>query len=620
MPDAISAAARCRRTRRRRLGALGAGVVVIAAGGGAALAATGSGDSELITGTVTSGAVTQTAEASGTVSAPSTTSASFAATGTVAEVGVAPGDSVNRGDVLARLQTTDLENEVTSAEADVASAKQRLEDDETGQTYSVSSGSVGGSSAQYSSALTTDSAGEVKFASVKTTTSTSGSAGSTPSTTGSSARGAQSQLKSAQQAVTDAQQQVDKDQSAVDTAQSKLDADVQTNSTYRDAQQTQCAADADSATCATASATYEHFADTLSADSAVLKTAVTAQDAAIKDLDRAIATLDTALSRSSSTSPSSSTSQSGTPSSTAAGGTPSSTAAGGTDASGARSRSTGTSAGDPASQAAAGHGTAYQGTATAGARSAASNNTGESGVSSSEPASASQLAADQAQIDSARAQLRLAKQNLAAATLKSPIAGTVAAVGLTVGKNSSGSITILGKGNQVVSIGVPLSQIDQVKTGQGASIQVDGQTAPLHGTVTKIGLVSSTSGSVTTFPVTVTLASGSRAVHDGVGADVTITTGTTTNAILVPNSAITTIGTRHTVTVVSGGTSQTVAVTLGLVGGDTSQVTAGLKAGEQVCLADPSQALPSSTTQSTTTRLGGFGGFGGAGFRRTGGS
>lgn len=606
MPDPISTAARRRRTRRRRLGAIGAGVVVIAAGGGAALAATGSSDSELITGTVTTGSVTQTVEASGTVSAPSTTSAAFAASGTVAEVGVAVGDTVTQGEVLAKLQTTDLENKLTSAKADVASAEQRLEDDETGQTSSVSSGSAGGSSAQYDSALTTDSAAEVKLTSVKTTTS----GATTPSPSGSSTAGAQSGLKSAQQAVINAQQQVDNDQLAVDAAQSKLDADVQTNSTYRDAQQTQCAADAGSPTCATATATYEHFADTLGADSAVLKTAVTAQDAAIKDLDRAIATLDTALSRSSSTSPSSSTSQSGTPSSTAAART---------GASGARSGSTGTSAGDPASQAAAGHGTAYQGTATAGARSAASNNTGESGVSSSEPASASQLAADQAQIDSARAQLRLAKQNLAAATLKSPISGTVAAVGLTVGKSSSGSITILGKGNQVVSIGVPLSQIDQVKTGQGASIQVDGQTAPLHGTVTKIGVVSSTSGSVTTFPVTVTLASGSRAVHDGVGADVTITTGTTTNAILVPNSAITTIGTRHTVTVVSGGNSQTVAVTLGLVGGDTSQVTAGLKAGEQVCLADPSQALPSSTTQSTTTRLGGFGGFGGAGFRRTGG-
>src|SRR6201999_915505 len=106
--------------------------------------------------------------------------------------------------------------------------------------------------------------------------------------------------------------------------------------------------------------------------------------------------------------------------------------------------------------------------------------------------------------------------------------------------SSGNSITILGTGNQVVSIAVPLSEIAQVKTGQPVSIQVDGITAALHGTVTKIGILSSTSGSLTTFPVSITLADGSPAVHDGVGAAATITTGTASGVVLVPNSAITT--------------------------------------------------------------------------------
>ena len=205
----------------------------------------------------------------------------------------------------------------------------------------------------------------------------------------------------------------------------------------------------------------------------------------------------------------------------------------------------------------------------------------------------------------------MAKQGLAAATLKSPIAGTIAAVGFTADSSSSGSsVTILGTGGQVVNIDVPLSEIGQLKTGQPASVQADGVTAPVHGTVSYIGLLSSTSGSLTTFPVVIALNEGSPALHDGVGADVTVTTGSSANAVLVPNSAITTIGTRHVVTVVANGKSQVTAVTVGLAGADVSQVTAGLKVGQAVELANPGTALPSSANSSSTiTRFpGGFGG------------
>jgi HlyD family secretion protein len=221
-------------------------------------------------------------------------------------------------------------------------------------------------------------------------------------------------------------------------------------------------------------------------------------------------------------------------------------------------------------------------------------------------AGAAQLAADQASIDSAKAQLKLAKQNLAAAILTSPLAGRVGSISLSAGSRSSGgSITIVGNGNQIVTIDVPLSQIDQVKTGQPASIAVDGRTDALHAAVTRVGIVSSTSGSLTTFPVTVTLADGSPALHNGVGADVTITTGTAADVLLVPNSAITTVGSRHTVTIVRDGKTSTASVTLGLTGVDSSQVTGGLSAGDEVELADPDQGLPSSATSSSTT--GGFG-------------
>jgi multidrug efflux pump subunit AcrA (membrane-fusion protein) len=240
----------------------------------------------------------------------------------------------------------------------------------------------------------------------------------------------------------------------------------------------------------------------------------------------------------------------------------------------------------------------------------------QSGGQASQPASAAQVAADQAAIDAAQAQITAAEQNLTTATLKSPATGKVAAVGLTAGNPSSGqTITIIGTGVQGVAVTVPLAEVDLVKAGQRVTVSADGRTAALHGTVESVGLLSSTSGSTTTFPVAVRLDAGSPQLYDGTGANVVITTGTATNVTTVPNSAIhTNANGTHTVTVLQDGRASTVRVTLGVAGADVTQIKTGLKVGQQVVLADLGQPLPSSTTSNTGTfRPGQFGGGGFAG-------
>jgi multidrug efflux pump subunit AcrA (membrane-fusion protein) len=229
-----------------------------------------------------------------------------------------------------------------------------------------------------------------------------------------------------------------------------------------------------------------------------------------------------------------------------------------------------------------------------------------SSPSASEPASAAQLAADQAAIDAAEAQLTAAEQDLAAATLKSPAAGKVAAVGLTAGASSSGkTITIVGTGVPGVEATVSLSEANLVKVGQSVSVAVDGVAKKLHGTVESVGLLSSTSDSTTTIPITVKLEADSPDLFDGSGADVVITTGTAADVVAVPNSAIHSDARgRHTVTVLNGGKTSTVQVTLGVAGRDETQIKSGLKVGDHVVLADFSQSLPSSSTDSSNN--GGF--------------
>ena len=118
-----------------------------------------------------------------------------------------------------------------------------------------------------------------------------------------------------------------------------------------------------------------------------------------------------------------------------------------------------------------------------------------SGSTSSGPASADQIAADQAATDSANAQLAEAQQNMAAATLLSPISGTVAEVDLTAGENTSANsttahIVVVGPGEDEVTTAVSDSQVGQVKPGQPVRVSPDGSTSPIAGQVSAIGALA----------------------------------------------------------------------------------------------------------------------------------
>jgi hypothetical protein len=102
--------------------------------------------------------------------------------------------------------------------------------------------------------------------------------------------------------------------------------------------------------------------------------------------------------------------------------------------------------------------------------------------------------------------------------------------------------------------------------------------------------------------VTVTLDSPPAGVRLGASATVSITTGQADSTLVVTSSAVTTIGQRHTVTVLRGGQQSVIPVQVGLVGDNGTQILSGLSAGDTV-------VLPSTTTTSG----GGFPGFGGVG-------
>ena len=118
----------------RRWISVGIIVVVAGSGGATAWAVTGPSGSDYRTATVTRGDVTQSLISTGTIEPISEANVSFPVSGQVSSVSVSLGSHVTAGQVLARLSTSALASDVSSAESSVATANERLAADEASET------------------------------------------------------------------------------------------------------------------------------------------------------------------------------------------------------------------------------------------------------------------------------------------------------------------------------------------------------------------------------------------------------------------------------------------------------------------------------------------------------
>jgi multidrug efflux pump subunit AcrA (membrane-fusion protein) len=230
---------------------------------------------------------------------------------------------------------------------------------------------------------------------------------------------------------------------------------------------------------------------------------------------------------------------------------------------------------------------------------------------------AQKLALDQANIDVAQANLDSAQSAVSDANLVTTISGTVGSVSLTVGSSVSagststgGKVVVLGSGAsyQVVAT-VPVASISKVAVGQQALVTPDSSGTAVPGKVTGIGVLATAGSTSTTYPVTVAIQSSSLGLFSGGEAGVAIVTGKAVGVTTVPTSAVHMVGTTHLVTEVDGTTTKEVKVTTGIVGAVLTQITSGIKPGQQVSIATLDLPVPSSSTTSTRT---GFAGAGGA--------
>jgi len=256
-----------------------------------------------------------------------------------------------------------------------------------------------------------------------------------------------------------------------------------------------------------------------------------------------------------------------------------------------------------------------------------------------------QVAALSAQVDVAQAAVDAAEADLAGATLTAPVSGLLTTVDLEVGDvvtgsgSSSGStgstgstgssgatgmtggsgatgsssttststapFVIVGTDAWQTSVSVSESDVALLAVGNQAELTTSSSTDTIYGTVTEIGLLSSSSGGVAAYPVTVTVTGDPEGLHDGESVDVSIIYERRTDVLTVPASAVTTEDGQSVVTQegADGGTVTT-AVTVGETSGDLVEITAGLAEGDEVLVTTFSPRASGSGDGSGDTQQG----------------
>ncbi|MEO7236721.1 MAG: biotin/lipoyl-binding protein [Lapillicoccus sp.] len=291
-------------------------------------------------------------------------------------------------------------------------------------------------------------------------------------------------------------------------------------------------------------------------------------------------------------------------------------------------------------------------------------------------ANAQQIASANAQVTSAQTKVTSAQQALDQATLSSSIAGTVASVNVGVGDTVSGGTSSSGSSGSsaasgasgsgasgsgaasaagssaassassaqfvviatnawVVNATVGASDLAKLKSGLQATITPTDAAQPIFGTLSTVGVIGTTSGGTSTFPVTIAVTGAPTGLYAGTTANVVITYKQVPDVLTVPTAAIHDEAGQTVVYQMKDGAQVSTPVTVGTVYGATTQITKGLAAGDEVVVVARTGTGGTGGTGRTGTGTGrtgtgtggagtggagGAGGFGGAGFGQQGGT
>jgi len=219
-----------------------------------------------------------------------------------------------------------------------------------------------------------------------------------------------------------------------------------------------------------------------------------------------------------------------------------------------------------------------------------------------------QILSAQAQLASAQAAVQTAQQNLAATTLVAPMDGVVNSINGVVGESAitgsgttaeapgtqaplptsqaSSAFMVIGdvSGMEVV---IPFAESDASKLAFNQDTQVTFDAVPnltISGHVVAVGSAATVQSGVVNYYATVALNQTNPALKQGMTSNATVVVSKATNAVVVPNLAITRLGGQAYVNVLVNGRQVQTQIETGVVGDQFTEITGGLSEGAQVVI------------------------------------
>jgi HlyD family secretion protein len=219
-----------------------------------------------------------------------------------------------------------------------------------------------------------------------------------------------------------------------------------------------------------------------------------------------------------------------------------------------------------------------------------------------------QILSAQAQLASAQVAVQTAQQNVNNTTLVAPMDGVVNSINGVVGETAitgsgataeapgtqaplptgvaSSAFMVIGNvsGLEVV---IPFAESDASKLAFNQDTQVTFDAVPnltISGHVVAVATAATVQSGVVNYYATVALNQINPALKQGMTSNATVTVSKVTNAIVVPNLAITRLGGQAYVNVYEGGKEVQTVIQTGVVGDQFTEVTGGLNEGAQVVI------------------------------------
>ena len=202
----------------------------------------------------------------------------------------------------------------------------------------------------------------------------------------------------------------------------------------------------------------------------------------------------------------------------------------------------------------------------------------------------------QTALSNAQNTLATAQTNFDNATIKATVAGVVQTISAQPGENvastsNTGFIVISNTGSLALHGTVGEADVVKLKLGQVATVTVDAVgTAKMTGKITSLDPVATIASGVPVYGVDVTIDVPSAQVRPGMSGTAQVILASSPNTLTVPNLAVKTQGGRRYLTVLKDGQQIDTDVTFGISSETVTEVLIGAQEGDVVVLPQPRAA------------------------------